>query len=199
MVSVRNTTLRERRQVRASFRAIFGAFFDRLQPHSPNQGASRINQPPVLAELATRGWVGSEHTSVRCNHTSVWSRLFEQEVHGRQREAGRVERLEVVGGRLLVGPPACGSAHQCADDDLMVGIICKQEKPGMQSDLQNWLVLRRIQNAGWGCATEAANPRNRSQELDLSSRHLTDCLIDALFGRADLDRMRIENGKTAWR
>src|ERR1035438_6089782 len=65
MVSVRNTTLRERRQVRASLRAIFGAFLDRLQPHSPNQGASRVNHPPVLAELATRGWVGSEHTSVR--------------------------------------------------------------------------------------------------------------------------------------
>src|ERR1019366_613193 len=59
----------------------------------------------------------------------------------------------------------------------------------MQSDLQNGLVLWRIQNAGWGCATEAANPRNRSQELDLSGLHQMDCLIDALFGSADLDRM----------
>src|ERR1019366_2150443 len=129
MVSVRNTTLRERRQVRASFRAIFGAFLDRLQPHSPNQGASRINHPPVLPELATRGWVGSEHASVRCNHTSVRSRLFDQEVHGRQREAGRVERLEAVGSWLLVWPPACGSAHQSTDDNLTVRFISKQEKP----------------------------------------------------------------------
>src|ERR1022692_1948155 len=129
MVSVRNTTLRERRQVRASLRAIFGAFLDRLQPHSPNQGASRVNHPPVLAELATRGGVGSEHTSVRYNHTSVWFRLFDPEVHGRQREAGRVERLEVVRGWLLVWPPAYGSAHQSTDDDLTVGLIGKQKKP----------------------------------------------------------------------
>src|ERR1019366_8386824 len=114
---------------RASLRVIFGAFLDRLQPHSPNQGASRINHPPVLAELATRGWVGSKHTSVRCNDTSVRPRFFDQEVHGRQCEAGRVERLEVVGSWLLVWPPACGGAHQCTDDDLTVGLIGKQEKP----------------------------------------------------------------------
>src|ERR1035438_583480 len=117
MVSVRNTTLRERRQVRASLRAIFGAFLDRLQPHSPNHGASRVNHPPVLAELATRGGVGSEHTSVRYTHTSVWCRLFDPEVHGRQREAGRVERLEVVRGWLLLWAPASGGArHSTADE-----------------------------------------------------------------------------------
>src|ERR1017187_3379852 len=59
----------------------------------------------------------------------------------------------------------------------------------MQSDLQNWLVLRRIQNAGWGVATETANPGERPQKLDVPGRHLTDCLIDALFGGADLDRV----------
>src|ERR1035441_28718 len=77
IVTVRNTTLRECRRGAASSQAAFGAFLDRLQPHSPGQGASGIDHPPVLPKLAARRWVGSKHTCLRCNHASVRSRSEE--------------------------------------------------------------------------------------------------------------------------
>src|SRR5664279_3632863 len=177
------------RRTTASSRAGFGAFLDRLQPHSPDQGASWINHAPVLAELAARRWVGSKHTCLRRNHASVRSRFFDQEVHRRQRETGRAERFKVVGGWLLAWPPACGGAHQRTDNDLVARLISKQKKARPQSDIQNWLVLRRVQNAWWSCAPETASPGERPQKLDLSRSHLTDRLVDALFGRVDLNRM----------
>src|ERR1035441_8064872 len=182
IVTVRNATLRECRRGAASSQAAFGAFLDRLQPHSPDQGASGIDHPPVLPKLAARRWVGSKHASVR-------SRFFDQEVHRRQRKTGRAERFEAVGGWLLAWPPACGGAHQRTDNDLVARLISKQKKARPQSDIQNWLILRRVQNAGWGFAPETANPGERPQKLDLSGSHLTDCLVDALLGRVDLNRM----------
>ena len=162
---------------------------DGAQPHPADEGAARIDHPPVRREPPARGGAVREHARLGRQERTASAGRPHEKIHRGQRVSRGKRRSKGVGARLSVGP--VGRGDHRADDQLPGHVLRQERERAVRRDVDQRLAARRVQDAAGLRPSAAADPRQGPKQEDLVRAHPVDRIEHAVGRRRDADRMAL--------